>query len=112
VGRKIVPGTRGRAYDVNLVMMEGGSNEVDEDTIVDAIDFGLEALRPVIDLQDRMRQEVGKAKRAVVVPAVDEVLFAKVSEAALPGLKAGYGSPASSSGMRNSTKYARPSSSN
>ena len=91
VGRKIVPGTQGRAYDVNLVMMEGGSNEVDEDTIVDAINFGLEAMRPVIDLQDRMRQEAGKAKRAVVIPAVDEALFAKVSEAALPGLKAGYG---------------------
>ncbi len=91
VGRKIVPGTQGRAYDVNLVMMEGGSNEVDEDAIVDAINFGLEAMRPAIDLQDRMRQEVGKAKRAVVIPAVDEALSAKVSEAALPGLKAGYG---------------------
>ena len=91
VGRKIVPGTQGRAYDVNLVMMEGGSNEVDEDTIVDAINFGLEAMRPVIDLQDRMRQEAGKAKRAVAISAVDEALFAKVSEAALPGLKAGYG---------------------
>ncbi len=31
VGRKIVPGTEGRPYDVNLVMMEGGSNEVDEE---------------------------------------------------------------------------------
>jgi polyribonucleotide nucleotidyltransferase len=91
VGRKIVPGTEGRTYDVNLVMMEGGSNEVDEDTIVDAINFGLEAMRPVIDLQDRMRREAGKAKRAVVIPAVDEALFAKVSEAALPGLKEGYG---------------------
>ncbi len=91
VGRKIVPGTEGRAYDVNLVMMEGGSNEVDEDAIVDAINFGLEAMRPVIDLQDRMRQEAGKTKRAVVVPAVDEALVAKVSDAALAGLKEGYG---------------------
>ena len=48
-------------------------------------------MRPVIDLQDKMRQETGKAKRAVVVPAVDEALFAKVSELALPGLKEGYG---------------------
>ena len=90
VGRKIVPGTQGRPYDVNLVMLEGGSNEVDEDAIVDAINFGLEAMRPVIDLQDRMRQEAGKAKRAVVVAPVDEALFAKVSEAALPGLQEGY----------------------
>jgi len=91
VGRKIVPGTEGRAYDVNLVMMEGGAEEVLEDVIVDAINFGLEALRPVIDLQDRMRQETGKAKREVVIPAVDEALVAKVTEAALPGLKEGYG---------------------
>ncbi|OHE22909.1 MAG: polyribonucleotide nucleotidyltransferase [Syntrophobacterales bacterium RBG_19FT_COMBO_59_10] len=93
VGRKIVPGTEGRPYDVNLVMMEGGANEVGEDVIVDAIDFGLEAMRPVIDLQDRMRQEMGKAKRIMAIPAVDEVLAAKVAEAALPGLKEGYGMP-------------------
>ena len=91
VGRKIVPGTEGRAYDVNLVMMEGGAEEVAEGVIVDAINFGLDALRPVIDLQDRMRQETGKAKREVVIPAVDEALVAKVTEAALPGLKEGYG---------------------
>jgi len=91
VGRKIVPGAEGRAYDINLVMMEGGAEEVSEDVIVDAINFGLEALRPVIDLQDRMRQETGKAKREAVIPAVDEALVAKVTEAALPGLKEGYG---------------------
>ena len=91
VGRKIVPGTEGRDYDVNLVMMEGGAEEVAEDVIVDAINFGLEQMRPVIDLQDRMRQETGKAKREVVIPAVDETLVAKVTEAALPGLKEGYG---------------------
>jgi polyribonucleotide nucleotidyltransferase len=91
VGRKIVPGTQGRDYDVNLVMMEGGADEVGEDVIVDAIDFGLEAMRPVIDLQDRMRQETGKAKRAVEIPLIDEALAAKVADAALPGLKEGYG---------------------
>jgi len=91
VGRKIVPGTEGRAYDVNLVMMEGGAEEVAEDVIVDAINFGLEQMRPVIDLQDRMRQEAGKAKRAVPVPVADEALEAKVSGVALAGLLEGYG---------------------
>ena len=91
VGRKIVPGTEGRAYDVNLVMMEGGANEVPEEVIVDAIAFGLEAMRPVIDLQDTMRRETGKTKRTVEATVVDEELVAKVSEAALPGLKEGYG---------------------
>jgi polyribonucleotide nucleotidyltransferase len=90
VGRKIVPGTEGRPYDVNLVMLEGGAEELPEDVIVDAIDFGLAAMRPVIDLQDKMREAVGKAKRAFAVPEMDEALVAKVSEAALAGLKEGY----------------------
>jgi polyribonucleotide nucleotidyltransferase len=90
VGRKIVPGTEGRDYDVNLVMLEGSANEAPEDVAVDAITFGLESLRPVIDLQDRMRVEVGKAKRDVEKSAVDEELVAKVTELALAGLKEGY----------------------
>ena len=90
VGRKIVPGTEGRPYDVNLVMLEGGANEIAEDVLVEAINFGLNEMRPVIDLQDRMRQEAGKVKRAVAVSVIDEVLAAKVAEAALPGLKEGY----------------------
>ena len=93
VGRKIVPGTQGRPYDVNLVMMEGGAEEVAEDVIVDAIDFGLEQMRPVIDLQDRMRRETGKAKRPEPVVEMDEALAAKVSEAAFAGLQEGYGMP-------------------
>ncbi|MHB8910610.1 MAG: polyribonucleotide nucleotidyltransferase [Syntrophales bacterium] len=91
VGRKIVPGTEGRAYDVNLVMMEGGAEEVSEDGIVDAINFGLEAMRPVIDLQDRMRKDTGKEKRKIVVPEVDEALVAEVSDTVLAGLNEGYG---------------------
>lgn len=91
VGRKIVPGTGGRAYDVNLVMMEGGADEVGEDGIVDAINFGLEAMRPVIDLQDRMREETGKEKRKIAVPEVDDALVAKVSDMVLAGLNEGYG---------------------
>jgi polyribonucleotide nucleotidyltransferase len=91
VGRKIVPGTEGRPYDVNLVMLEGGADEIAEDVIVDAIKFGLDALRPVIDLQDKMRAEAGKSKRVVEIPAVDEALVAKVTDEALPGLKEGYG---------------------
>jgi polyribonucleotide nucleotidyltransferase len=91
MGRKILPGTQGRPYDVNLVMLEGGADEVGEETLVAAIEMGLEAMRPVIDLQDRMRQEVGKAKRAFSLPPVDEALAVKVAAAALPGLTEGYG---------------------
>jgi polyribonucleotide nucleotidyltransferase len=93
VGRKVTPSRSGRAYDVELVMMEGEAKEVPEDIIVDAIKFGLEAVRPVIDLQDQMRAAVGKAKRPVEEAAPDEELIARVREEALPGLKEGYGMP-------------------
>jgi polyribonucleotide nucleotidyltransferase len=78
---------------VELVMMEGEAKEVTEDVIIEAIKFGLEAVRPMIDLQDRVREAVGKAKRAVQEEARDEELIAKVSQAALPGLREGYGMP-------------------
>ena len=93
VGRKAVPGSAGRPYDVELVMMEGEAKEVTEDVIIEAIKFGLEAVRPIIDLQDQVSEAVGKAKRAVQEETPDEALIAKVSEAALPGLREGYDMP-------------------
>ncbi len=87
VGRKVTPGTNGRDYDVNLVMLEGDAKEMDEDTIVDAIKFGLESIRPMIDLQDRMRQAIGKEKRPFVIPAVDEALLANITGGAEGGLR-------------------------
>ena len=62
VGRKVTPGTSGRPYDVELVMMEGEAKEVPEDIIVDAIKFGLESIRPVIDLQDQVRRLSARLK--------------------------------------------------
>ncbi len=92
VGRKVA-GTSGRPYDVELVMMEGEAKEVPEEIIVDAIKFGLESIRPVIDLQDQIQAAIGKAKRPVEEAAPDEALVARVREEALPGLKEGYAMP-------------------
>jgi polyribonucleotide nucleotidyltransferase len=92
-GRKIKPGSNGRDFDINLVMLEGGGQEVDEEVVVDAIRFGLEAMRPMIELQDRMRAAVGKTKRSVVEPVVDEVLAKRVSDLALSGLADAYVTP-------------------
>jgi polyribonucleotide nucleotidyltransferase len=66
---------------------------VAEDIVVDAIKLGLEAIRPVIDLQDKMRLAVGKEKRPVEKVVSDDELTAKVSAAALPGLQEGYSMP-------------------
>ncbi len=93
VGRKVTPGKSGKNYDVELVMMEGDAKEVAENVIVDAIQFGLEAIRPVIDLQDKMREAIGKAKRPVAQIVKDEELTARVKSEALAGLKEGYNIP-------------------
>jgi polyribonucleotide nucleotidyltransferase len=93
VGRKVTPSKSGKPYDVELVMMEGEAKEVAENIIIDAIKFGLEAIRPAIDLQDKMRAQVGKAKRPVEDVVPDKELIARVSAEATPGLKEGYSLP-------------------
>jgi polyribonucleotide nucleotidyltransferase len=93
VGRKIASDKENGKFDINLVMMEGGAREVEEDVIVDAIQFGLESLRPVIELQDTIRAAIGKEKRAFEPASIDADFAAKISEAALPGLKEAYNTP-------------------
>jgi len=90
VGRKVSPGSGGKEFDINLVMLEGEALEIEEDVIVNAINFGLESIRPVIELQDHIRQTIGNEKRTVEKITVDEALLAKVTEAATDSLKEAY----------------------
>jgi polyribonucleotide nucleotidyltransferase len=100
VGRK-VPSPTGAGYDVNLVMLEGEASEVDEDILVDAIHFGLENLRPVIDLQDRIREAIGKEKRVFTPSVVDEELAFKVTETTQSAIEEAYRMP------RKQERYSR-----
>lgn len=93
VGRKVTPSKSDKPYDVELVMMEGEAKEVEESIIIEAIKFGLEAIRPAIDVQDKMREAVGKEKRPLEKVVPDEELVARVSAEALAGLKEGYSMP-------------------
>jgi polyribonucleotide nucleotidyltransferase len=91
VGRKVAPGTGGKAYDVNLVMLEGGAKELGEEDIVQGINLALESMRPVMDLQDEMQKAIGKAKRAFTPPVIDEALYQKISGLVTQGFKDAYG---------------------
>jgi len=93
VGRK-VEAAAGGDYEVNLVMVEGGAYEVEEETLIDVINFGLESMRPVIDLQDKIRQELGKEKRPVEPIVISDEIRAKVHALAGDGLKDAYTTPA------------------
>ncbi len=63
-----------------ILMVECAAHEVPESTMVDALEFGHEAMQPFIRLQNLMRQEVGKEKRAYDVKGVDEALHQRVTD--------------------------------
>ena len=65
-----------------LVMVEGGARMLSEDIVLDAIYFGHRELQPILEMQAELRRALGKPKRTVVPPAVDQALAARVRERA------------------------------
>lgn len=61
-----------------ILMVECGANEVPEDVMAEALDFGHKSIQPLIDLQLQMAKEVGKTKREPTVVLADEKLQASV----------------------------------
>ncbi|MCF6186595.1 MAG: polyribonucleotide nucleotidyltransferase [Desulfobulbaceae bacterium] len=70
-----------------VVMVEGRTGELAEDVILEAIFFAHEGIQPIITLQNELREELGKPKRTVTPPQVNEELQAKVEEAAAGGME-------------------------
>ncbi len=69
-----------------VVMVEGRTGELSEDVVLEAIFFAHEGIQPLIQMQNTLREEIGKPKREVVPPEVNETLKAKVEEVAAAGL--------------------------
>lgn len=63
-----------------ILMVECGADEVSEDVLVEAMEFGFQAIQPIIDLQERMAAELGKPKRDYPSFGVDEGLISRVTE--------------------------------
>jgi len=70
-----------------VVMVEGRTGELAEDVILEAIFFGHESIQPLIKMQNDLRDEIGKPKREVIPPEVNETLLAKVEEVAADGME-------------------------
>ena len=70
-----------------IMMVEGEMEELQEDTIIDALLFAHQAVQPLIELQHRLRAANGKEKRPFTAPVPDEALAAKVKESAWDRLK-------------------------
>ena len=62
-----------------IVMVEAGAQEVSEDVIVRAIEFGHEANQSIITLQEKLKQTVIKPKIEVPVKEIDSELLSTVS---------------------------------
>jgi polyribonucleotide nucleotidyltransferase len=70
-----------------IMMVEGEMEELQEDTIIDALLFAHKAVQPLIELQERLRASNGKEKRPFTPAVADEALAAKVKESAWDRLK-------------------------
>jgi polyribonucleotide nucleotidyltransferase len=65
-----------------ILMVESGSNEIDEESMVSALLFGHEAIQAIVETQLQMTKEMGKAKREVPLFTMDETLVEKVNNRA------------------------------
>jgi polyribonucleotide nucleotidyltransferase len=70
-----------------VVMVEGGGQFVSESDMIDAVFYGHEALQPLLDLQEELRREVGKAKAAPPALEEEEGLEERVRDIAAPLLQ-------------------------
>jgi polyribonucleotide nucleotidyltransferase len=71
----------------NIVMVEGGCQEISEDDLVSALDYGQRWIKKLVQLQKEIIQEFGKEKPKVEPVPVDIVLLEEVSKLALDRIK-------------------------
>src|SRR5262249_22616151 len=65
--------------DDGIVMVEAGAQEVSEETVNDAIQFGHAAIKKIVAVLRRMYAEMKIQKRPVAVPVVDAALQQEVT---------------------------------
>lgn len=71
-----------------IVMVESGANEVSEDDMMEALDFGHERIKKVIGIQIKLRELLGKEKSVVEPAPVNEELKASINSKAAEKLNA------------------------
>jgi polyribonucleotide nucleotidyltransferase len=63
-----------------ILMVEAGANEVPEELMVEALTQGHRAIQPLIDAQEKLAKQVGKAKRGYTSFAITEKVRQAVSQ--------------------------------
>lgn len=62
-----------------ITMVEGGGNIVSEKDMLEAIFFGHEQLKPIIDIQEKLVAAVGKPKQEFISPEPDPALIQRLT---------------------------------
>lgn len=70
-----------------IIMVEAGAKEVTEELIVEALEFGHQAMQPIIELLEQMRAEIGKPKSEVVLKELDADVYGMVKERVFEQIK-------------------------
>ncbi|KPA18158.1 polynucleotide phosphorylase/polyadenylase [Candidatus Magnetomorum sp. HK-1] len=70
-----------------IVMVEGEGQIVSEQEIVEAIFFANDAMQPIIDLQEKLREVAGVEKRVIVEEKLDDALLERIKSIALEPTK-------------------------
>jgi len=65
-----------------ILMVESGSNEVSEEVILGALEFGQQAIQPLIDVQEKMAAELAKPKKEYQSFATSEDIRQQVEQQA------------------------------
>ena len=74
------------ATETSIVMVEGEANEISEDVMLEALDFGHENIKKLIALQKTLQQKTGKEKRTYEPGEFPEDLAQKLHELLTPKL--------------------------
>ena len=71
----------------NIVMVEGGCQEISEEDLISALDYGQKWIKKLIGLQRDIIREFGKEKPKVEPVPVDHVLLEEVSKLSIAKIK-------------------------
>ncbi len=64
-----------------IVMVEAGANQLGEDAMIDALNFGHEQIRKMIAIQKELFDKIQPVKRAFVKPALDPAEYERIEKA-------------------------------
>ena len=75
------------ANQKGIVMLESKAKEISEEKFIEAVQFGWENLKNIIQIQEEFRQKYGKPKQKIDYKKIDPLLKKRVEDLAIDKLK-------------------------